>query len=330
MAYPQVGSVNGGYNDTASTQHTVNLPSGIAAGDLLLVFFTLYCTGGANYGVSFPSGWTVQYDQLYSNYERGVLYKRIADGTEGSTITVSSTGSAKSAHTSYRIASSGSQGYTLNRVASAVGSGSNTSTPNPPSLSPAWGSDETLWFAVTHTRGNVTVSSYPTGYSNGRNDVGASSDSAGIGTARRELTASSEDPGTFSLSATNRCFAATVGVCAIEKPAVTTQPCSDVTQNSCKGNGTITDTGGENCHTRGFCYMQGTSGDPTIENDKVYDDGGGSYGTGSYSKTISGLQQNTGYRVRAYAINSVGVGYGSTVQVTTQRANPLPTHYVIR
>jgi hypothetical protein len=102
-------------------------------------------------------------------------------------------------------------------------------------------------------------------------------------------------------------------------PTVTTQAASSVTYNSATGNGNITATGGVNITRRGFCYKAGTSGDPTTSDSTVYDDG--TFGTGAYTKGITGLSAETGYRVRAYAINSVGTSYGSTVQVTTQAAN---------
>ncbi len=57
------------------------------------------------------------------------------------------------------------------------------------------------------------------------------------------------------------------------------------------------------------------TGIPTIYDDKVYDTG--SFGTGEFSKLITGLTPNTYYRVRAYATNSSGTGYGSTVTVKT-------------
>lgn len=102
----------------------------------------------------------------------------------------------------------------------------------------------------------------------------------------------------------------------ITAPTVTTQAATDVTTESCTGNGNITDTGGVNCTRRGFCYMEGTEGDPTTANSVVYDDG--DFGTGAYQKSITGLSPETGYRVRAYAVNSAGTAYGSTVQVTTE------------
>ena len=98
-------------------------------------------------------------------------------------------------------------------------------------------------------------------------------------------------------------------------PTVTTQSATSISSSGFIGNGTITATGGVNVTRRGFCYKAGTSGDPTTADSVVYDDG--SYGTGSFNKAISGLSAGTSYRVRAYAVNSIGTGYGTTVTVET-------------
>jgi hypothetical protein len=104
----------------------------------------------------------------------------------------------------------------------------------------------------------------------------------------------------------------------IVAPTVTTQAADQIATTSIRGNGNITDTGGENCTRRGFCYKEGTTGDPTTSDSVAYDDG--SFGTGAFTKSITGLTGNTSYRVRAYATNSDGTGYGETVQVTTIKA----------
>jgi hypothetical protein len=101
-------------------------------------------------------------------------------------------------------------------------------------------------------------------------------------------------------------------------PTVTTQSATNIATTSITGNGNITATGGENCTRRGFCYKAGTSGDPTTSDSVAYDDG--SFGTGAFTKTITGLTAGTDYRVRAYAVNSAGTGYGTTVDVTTLKA----------
>lgn len=102
-------------------------------------------------------------------------------------------------------------------------------------------------------------------------------------------------------------------------PTVTTQACSGVTHNAAVGNGNITATGGVAVTRRGFCYVEGTSGDPTTSDSTVYDDG--TFNTGAYTKDITGLSASTGYRVRSYCVNAEGTSYGTTVQLTTQSAD---------
>ena len=106
-------------------------------------------------------------------------------------------------------------------------------------------------------------------------------------------------------------------------PTVTTQAVTDILSTTATGNGNITVTGGENATRRGFCYMVGDTGDPTTANSVAYDDG--SFGTGAYTKGLTGLLPGTTYRVRAYAVNSAGTGYGTTVQFTTDKVAPTVT-----
>lgn len=106
----------------------------------------------------------------------------------------------------------------------------------------------------------------------------------------------------------------------VSAPTVTTQDASSVEATTATGNGNITATGGANATRRGFCYMTGTLGDPTTSNSTAYDDG--SYSIGSYTKGLTGLSSGTNYRVRAYAVNTAGTGYGTTVQILTKPAAP--------
>jgi hypothetical protein len=61
--------------------------------------------------------------------------------------------------------------------------------------------------------------------------------------------------------------------------------------------------------------MEGTSGDPTTANSKSSETG--AYGTGTYNRSVSGLSSNTSYRVRAFAVNSAGTGYGTSTTIKT-------------
>ena len=107
----------------------------------------------------------------------------------------------------------------------------------------------------------------------------------------------------------------------VAAPTVSTSAATGIQTAQFTGNGNIIATGGANATRRGFCYLQGTSGTPTTANSVAYDDG--SYGTGTYSKAITGLSHGTSYRVRAYAVNSAGTGYGDTITVKTSVAASL-------
>lgn len=106
------------------------------------------------------------------------------------------------------------------------------------------------------------------------------------------------------------------GETSLTMSTVTTQSASSIAITSIVGNGNITTTGTPSPTRRGFCYMTGTSGDPTIANSVVYTDNT-SFGTGAFSQSILGLSAGTSYRMRAYAVNSAGTSYGTTVSATT-------------
>lgn len=105
---------------------------------------------------------------------------------------------------------------------------------------------------------------------------------------------------------------------SVSAPTVTTQAVDNIAAVTATGHGNITDTGGENPHTRGVCWNIG--GNPTTADSRSEDNGGGSYGTGAFSRTISGLFPGNTYYVKAYAINSIGTSYGNQVSFTTLSA----------
>jgi len=95
-------------------------------------------------------------------------------------------------------------------------------------------------------------------------------------------------------------------------PTVTTSPVSGISQNSATGGGNVTSDGGATVTERGVVI--GNAAGLTISNGTKIPSGSG---TGSYTGTLSGLQSGMTYYVRAYAINSVGVGYGSELNFST-------------
>lgn len=94
-------------------------------------------------------------------------------------------------------------------------------------------------------------------------------------------------------------------------PSVATTAISNRTGISASSGGTVTSDGGATVTARGVCW--GPAINPTIANTKTTDGSG----TGVFVSNITGLDVGKTYYVRAYATNSVGTAYGSSVLVVT-------------
>ena len=101
-------------------------------------------------------------------------------------------------------------------------------------------------------------------------------------------------------------------------PAVTTSAVSNIGANSATSGGNVTSDGGATVTARGVCWN--TTGTPTLSDSHTTD----GTGTGTFTSSITGLQPNTTYYVRAYATNSVGTLYGNEVTFTT----PCATYFL--
>jgi hypothetical protein len=203
QSFPVVESVTGGNNNSNATSHTVNLPAGIVANNMLVVVFS----SDGNPTITFPAGWTPLFQQANGTAVKlGVWYK-IAVGTEGATITVTTSVVERTAHTSYRLSTVHAWQIMCGTATTGV-----TTQPNPPSSTPIYGAKDYLWIAVCGYDVNRTVSTYPTNYANGRNDYANNAAGCGVGSARRELNATSEDPGVFTISASDDWVANVIAV----------------------------------------------------------------------------------------------------------------------
>jgi hypothetical protein len=98
---------------------------------------------------------------------------------------------------------------------------------------------------------------------------------------------------------------------------LTTNSVSAITAQSAQGGGVVLTDGGLPVTQRGICWS--TSAFPTITSDPVLNIGSG---TGDFTGTMSGLQSNTTYFVRAFATNAAGTAYGSSVSFTTSVSGP--------
>ena len=98
----------------------------------------------------------------------------------------------------------------------------------------------------------------------------------------------------------------------VEKATVETKDVTDVTSSSARVVCNVSDDGGSEVSSRGVCWD--TIYNPVIETASSMAAGSG---VGNYECEIDGLNSNTTYYVRAYAINSAGVSYGKEIIFNT-------------
>lgn len=169
-------------------------------------------------------------------------------------------------------------------------------------------SDDAAWLTTTPSSGNlvadagdsITVSINGTGLN--------------VGTSNATITvtdaAASNSPKTVSVTLTI--------VSGATPPTVTTDPVTTYSYTTATVDGEVTSSGGAIVTERGVAY--GTGANPTTNGSKVVSGSG----VGTFSADLTSLSPNTLYHVRAYAVNSEGVAYGSD-QTFTTLALTLPT-----
>jgi hypothetical protein len=198
MAFPQIATASEGNSGGTASSLTVTLPTGIASGDLIVVEVSIDGTTAATW----PSGWTQLYAANTGPVARIEVRYRVADGTEGSSISVT-TASTESTYIARRITGHNSAIEAAGTPNTSAGS----TTPDPPSFTPSWTQGDTLWIAACTYRsfgGGNGLTAYPSNYSLSQldHDVGATAGGYGVGggSAARELNAVTENPGTFTQS----------------------------------------------------------------------------------------------------------------------------------
>ena len=107
---------------------------------------------------------------------------------------------------------------------------------------------------------------------------------------------------------------------AATRPAVSVVTTADITEESVKLQAEVTDNGGYEPDIRGFVYALYIENGPDLNiND---DETVVAFGQ-DFTATLTGLNPNTTYSVRAYATSSAGTGYGEPITFTTS-ASKIP------
>jgi hypothetical protein len=154
-----------------NTSHTVNLPSTYAAGDLLLIGSSAARRNASNVRVDAvftgPSGFTeLQQATNITNNEdvRIGVYAKISNGSEGSTVSMSTGNNSRTAHIALAI-----RGLAAGALADVVNSGVNftsilTTSLSTPTLTPGWFNEATLWIAfMAHSAPETVTPPSPSG-----------------------------------------------------------------------------------------------------------------------------------------------------------------------
>lgn len=102
-------------------------------------------------------------------------------------------------------------------------------------------------------------------------------------------------------------------------PVVTTSDVTDITSSGARSGGNITDNRGLPITSRGICWS--TSSIPMLgySFSSITNDG---TSPGNFASSLSSLEGNTTYYVRAYATNELGTGYGEIKSFKTLSAIP--------
>lgn len=107
---------------------------------------------------------------------------------------------------------------------------------------------------------------------------------------------------------------------ATSLPQVSTVEVSNVTYNTAQCLGNVSGDGGLAITERGVCW--GLEPDPTVNVHHAIAEG---TDLGNYTVPLDGLQPNTTYRVRCYAVNEKGTAYGEELTFTTTEGKPTVT-----
>ena len=180
------------------TTHDVNLPASIQADEKLVMAVAIWA--GASRTISTPSGWTAEgTESSEGGFRRVSIFSKTASGSEGSTVTVTTSGTIGGlAALTYRFSDAGEV------VAETVDG--NSAAPNPPNL------DRTTeakrkWLAGTWAEPPFTGD--PADYE----DALQASATYGLRILSRDRKISAENPAAFALDATDANWIAfTIGV----------------------------------------------------------------------------------------------------------------------
>lgn len=191
MAFPVVATSSFSAEVTNTTSHDVIIPTGTASGDRLVAVIAI---DGNVTTSGFPSGWSQLATVNSGGGSSHEIWEKIADGGE-SDFQYTTSGSETTCNKCLRITGAHASTASETTITSAT-----STNPDPPSLTPSWGAEDTLWIASYAIDGTNTATGYPTNYNDNQDTQASGDSSCSFGVATRELNATSDNPGTFTVA----------------------------------------------------------------------------------------------------------------------------------
>lgn len=201
MAFPQTSTPAETQISDFGTSESVNLPGTINSGALLIMFLAGETDTANGFDDPPASGWTTLWLDTDNSMTAGVAAK-VATGSEGATDTV--TGSSDIEGAAIQVYHITNWLGTIDGVeVGTVVNANSDASPDPPSYTASWGSDDNLWIAhCVAVDDDESVTGAPTNYTNLTSTISGAGTNQGccVGTALRENTTDSENPLPFTLS----------------------------------------------------------------------------------------------------------------------------------
>lgn len=151
-------------------------------------------------------------------------------------------------------------------------------------------------------------------------------DIAAGATSGHSITASALTPANLTFSGTpTTCGSAaaqgTKTITVLALPTVTTTAASSITSTTASSGGNITSDGGSAIIQSGLIYSTSpiTDTNSTTGGGIIYN---AVNGTGPFTTSLTGLQPNTTYYVKSFAVNAAGISYGTVQTFTTPPTPP--------
>lgn len=205
MTFPAIPNTASGADGSSGTSHTFTLPTGRSVGDRVL--FVAVGTNNVAGSYTWPGGWNEIFDDSSGASVNLSAAYRDCDGTEGATISATTSNSQTCIWVAYLI-----RGHRAGQApASAVGSSGSV---DPPSITPSWGVDDDLVIAACAGRHTSVPdpSAYPANY--GLSQLVQVGDGAAekLAICARQIHATTEDPGAFTWASLTESKPATIAI----------------------------------------------------------------------------------------------------------------------